>query len=579
MKTDRVLQALLVGASILGARAVASAQPCTPFWSDRFASRGISGSYVADLEVFDDGSGNGGGLYAAGVFQTAGGIATPACEAAKLTASDAGGFELFGCAVALSTLGTTLVIGACTDDGACPDDIITCNSGSVYVLVRRGSAWVEQAKLTASDAAAGDAFGSGVGVSADGHTISVGANGNDEAVDNVGAVYVFVRDGSAWVEQAKLTGSDAGFADNMGLRLAISADGDTILAGSSLHFGLARSSGAVYVFARSGLEWMEEAELVPADGQRQDFFGSSVALSEDGTIALIGADNEGHMGPFQFDGPGAAYLFVRVESGWIEQAKLTAPDPSLKARFGRSVALSADGGVALIGAVFDGSTDLVLPNGPGAAYVFEQRGKSWTFQQKLIASDAAPSDFLGYSATISAAGDVVLIGAVNEGSTAPDAYDGPGAAYAFVRDGASWSEHAKLVAADGALDDGLGIAVAISSDGGTGFVGALSHDLPFDSAGATYVFDLDGLDCNGNGVCDPRDIADGTSEDSDGNGIPDECECPWDLDGNGSIDHPDLVTLIDQWGTNPGGPPDFDGDGVVAVPDLLTLLAAWGPCP
>ena len=86
-------------------------------------------------------------------------------------------------------------------------------------------------------------------------------------------------------------------------------------------------------------------------------------------------------------------------------------------------------------------------------------------------------------------------------------------------------------------------------------------------------------DCNRNTVVDLLDILHGTSLDVNGNGVPDECECLADLDGDGEVSLPDLLGLLADWGTDPGGPPDLDGDGEVNLPDLLLLLGQWGPCP
>jgi hypothetical protein len=85
-------------------------------------------------------------------------------------------------------------------------------------------------------------------------------------------------------------------------------------------------------------------------------------------------------------------------------------------------------------------------------------------------------------------------------------------------------------------------------------------------------------DCNGTGAPDMMDIASGVSLDVNGNAVPDECECLWDLDASGAVGIFDLLALLAAWGTDPAGPPDFDGDGVVGITDLLALLAAWGPC-
>ncbi len=86
-------------------------------------------------------------------------------------------------------------------------------------------------------------------------------------------------------------------------------------------------------------------------------------------------------------------------------------------------------------------------------------------------------------------------------------------------------------------------------------------------------------DCNCNGVPDSDDIAGGDSDDNNGNGIPDECECPWDLDANGTVGASDLLALLASWGPCKGCPADFDGNGTVGASDLLALLANWGPCP
>ena len=138
-----------------------------------------------------------------------------------------------------------------------------------------------------------------------------------------------------------------------------------------------------------------------------------------------------------------------------------------------------------------------------------------------------------------------------------------------------WSLAAKLVSSDGAPSDYLGRSVVIQA--GTAFAGAPS-DLP---AGSAHCFD--GLaDCNTNEVLDICDIAWGGSEDANSDGIPDECAtgaCPWDMDGSGDVDTVDFLTLLAQWGTNPGGPPDFDESGSVDTVDFLALLSAWGGCP
>ena len=152
---------------------------------------------------------------------------------------------------------------------------------------------------------------------------------------------------------------------------------------------------------------------------------------------------------------------------------------------------------------------------------------------------------------------------------------GPGSAYVYQFDGTNWVEEAKLAASDAAAEHLFGKSVSISGD--VAVIGAPGNDDAGTNSGSTYVFG--GLsDCNDNGELDLCDIADGTSTDTNRNGIPDECECPWDLNGNGSVGILDLLALLAVWGTDAGGPPDFDNDGNVGILDLLTLLGNWGPC-
>jgi len=189
----------------------------------------------------------------------------------KLTASDAEEGDYFYYSVSVS--GDTLVVGAFGDDG----------TGSAYVFTRSGSTWTRQAKLTASDAAEGDGFGGSVSVSGD--TAVVGANGDDDGGDNSGSVYVFTRSGSAWTQQAKLTASDAAAEDYFGG--SVSVLGDTAAVGASGNDDGGSNSGSAYVFTRSGSTWTQQAKLTASDASEEDYFGRSVSVS--GDTATVGA--------------------------------------------------------------------------------------------------------------------------------------------------------------------------------------------------------------------------------------------------------------------------------------------------
>ncbi len=380
----------------------------------------------------------------------------------KLTASDADAADLFGFSVSVD--GDTALVGGHGNDDA------GSFSGSAYVFTSDASGvWTEQAKLTASDADAGDFFGASVSV--DGDTALVGASGDDDAGSQSGSAYVFTRDGSgAWTEQAKLTASDAADLDRFGG--AVSLDGDTALVGATGDDDAGSASGSAYVFIRSAPGvWTEQAKLTASDGAAFDAFGGSVSL--DGDTALVGATGDDDAG----SASGSAYAFIRDGSGvWTEQAKLTASDAETGDSFGASVAL--DGDTALVGAHRDddGSLD------SGSAYVFTRDGAGvWTEQAKLTASDAAGFDRFGVSVALD--GDTALVGAWLD----DDAGSQSGSAYTFTRAAPGvWTEQSKLTASDAAAFDRFGVSVAL--DGDTALVGAYLDDDAGSSSGSAYVF-------------------------------------------------------------------------------------------
>jgi len=402
-------------------------------------------------------------------------------ELTKVIASDAAADDFFGSSVAVS--GDTAVVGANGEDDA------GSNSGSAYVFVRSGTVWTQQAKLTASDAAAFDNFGRSVAVSGD--TAVVGAYLDDHAGGtDAGSAYVFIRIGAVWMQQAKLIASDAAAVDNFGFSVAVS--GDTAVVGAILddHTSL-MDVGSAYVFVRAGTVWTQQAKLTFASGgvMASDQFGWSVAVS--GDTALVGANRFDDI--FGGVNTGAAFVFVRSGIVWTQQAKLsTEPFFAPAGEFGSSVAISGD--TAVVGAA---ATNLPSGNGSGAAYAFTRTGNAWTQQQRLIASDAAFGDAFGNSVT--AADDIAVVGA----NSNDDAGTSSGSAYVFTRSGALWTEKAKLTASDAASDDFFGGSVALS--GSTAVVGARRDDhAGGTNAGSAYVFVLDA--------------------DTDADGVPDLCD-------------------------------------------------------
>ncbi len=436
--------------------------------------------------------------------------------------------------------------------GSTGDDDVGSFSGSAYIFHYNGSDWLEQQKLTAADAAEGDQLGIDVSISGDAAVIGASQPLNG----GPGAAYVYRFDGNDWIEEDKLTASDGAKADQFGW--AVSIDGNVAVIGAPTDDDAGSASGSAYVFRFNGTEWIEEDKLTAPDAANTDLFGNTVSVS--GDTAVIGA-------PFDDDDgfeSGSAYVFRFNGKDWIEQAKLTASDAAEGDQLGIRVSINGD--VAPIGANHFGN------GGPGSAYVFNKPKAGWTDMTetaKLTASDGAAFDEFGWSVSIS--GDLAVIAAPRD----DDAGSSSGSAYVFHFDGFDWIEQAKLTASDAAGGDIFGQAVSVSGE--SAVIGARLDDDGA-SSGSAYIFRSLG-DCNENGELDLCDIVDGFSTDDNNNGIPDECECPWDLDGSGSVGASDLLSLLASWGPCKDCPADFNGDGNVGASDLLALLANWGPCP
>jgi hypothetical protein len=264
-------------------------------------------------------------------------------EEAKLTASDAAAGSMFGASVAID--GRTAVIGAHGDDSG---------QGAAYVFVRVRGVWVQQAKLTARVPFLISKFGFSVAVSDD--TVLIGAPG-------AFALYVFVRNGNVWTEQQKIEGfpSFFGFGEHVALDVDTALSSDGLRAESCR--GTPSAAGIIRVYTRSGSDWDTRGVLLRAsDEEGADIFGSSVAVA--GDIALVGApgdDGTSACLPMLGNiGIGSVYVFARSNGVWTQHAKITASDATLGAHFGESVAL--DVSTAVIGAPDH--------DGKGSAYVF-----------------------------------------------------------------------------------------------------------------------------------------------------------------------------------------------------------------
>ncbi len=398
--------------------------------------------------------------------------ASALAQITTLTAPDGEADDSFGYAVAIS--GPTAISGAWQNDS------VRANAGAVYVYEQNGdgSGWEFSIKLVPNDDDfAGDQFG--IAVDIDGDRLIAGAPFDDEAGNDRGAAYVFQRTAigrATWAQSAKLVADDGAFRDFFGSAVAIS--GNLLVVGSPEDDDLGTQSGSAYVFERDPDtdQWLQTAKLTAGNGERGDRFGSAVAIS--GQTVLVGAADHNHEG---VNNQGAAFVFRRTDSGWLEVATLAASDGDELDRLGFSVAI--DGDLALIGAPFDDDPD----HTGGAAYVFQRQPGSdvWLESEKLSALDAGLGDQFGFAVAL--AGGQALLGAINDDDSGEDA----GAAYVFNRDlgGDTWSQVAKLTPLAGTAFDRFGFALALGE--GLGLVGAPDHDpAAVDEAGAAFLFQL-----------------------------------------------------------------------------------------
>jgi Bacterial Ig-like domain (group 3)/FG-GAP repeat len=329
-----------------------------------------------------------------------------------------------------------------------------------------GESFVTQKTLEASDRAVSDSFGSAVAISDDGDTAVVGAPNRNSFK---GGAYVFTRSGQTWSQEGSaLTVSGAHMLDSLGATIALSGDGTTALLGAPSRNSYA---GGVYVFVLSGGTWSQQGSILTgSDETGGDLFGRSLALSGDGGTALIGASGAG-------GSAGAAYVFTRSGSSWSQQAgPLTPTGGAANDAFGTAAALSLDGDTALVGADARSSNR-------GAGYVYTRSGSTWSQQgSALVASNATANDQLGISAALSADGDTALLGAYGRGGNR-------GAAFVFTRSGAAWSQQGSALSppagSDPAGNAEFGVSVDLTADGDTAMIGAFGRST---NRGAVYAF-------------------------------------------------------------------------------------------
>ncbi len=354
-----------------------------------------------------------------------------------LKASNAGSNDQFGYAVALSSNGDRLAVGARNEASAVaaePANNFAAGAGAVYIFVRDSNGdWSEETYIKASNVESGDNFGWAVRLSNDGNILAVGAPGEDGEtglLSNSGAVYTFVRNGTSWPQQDYVKASDAASEDRFGSALSLNAGGTLLAVGAPQEdSGTNTNNGAVYVFSFGGLTWSQTTIQHASNSGSNDNFGTSVALSSSGTSLVVGAPFEDSDGLGDNDNElnsGAAYIFIN-NGGWLEQAMIKAGVVDAGDQFGVSVAFGTfSGDIAVIGADQEdgaaagvgGDPQLNTANDAGAAYVFTREAGIWTPHAYLKSSNTGSADRFGTAMAISVDGQTLAIGAMGEDSAA-----------------------------------------------------------------------------------------------------------------------------------------------------------------
>lgn len=419
-------------------------------------------------------------------------------------------YDLFGWTMSLSGDGNTLAVGAVQEDSAATGidgdatDDTAEDAGAVYVFARQADGgWRQQAYVKATNTDAGDMFGTPV-LSHDGDTLAVGAIGeasagdaNDDSAANAGAVYLYVRDAEGtWTHQAYLKAPTPAGAERFGLALDLSADGDRLAVGAPLG-----GAGVVHVFARDAGSWQHSAAVRADGGEPGDAFGTSVALSANGEVLVVGAPFEdsaaaaidGDRANNDAENAGAAYVFSLADGEWQQDAYLKADNADAADQFGWPLDVSGDGTVVAVGVNeedsaatgIDGDGTDNSADEAGAAYVFAYTDGGWAQDAYIKAGNTGAGDEFGTAVALNQDGSLLAVGSESESSVGTGLAGDPnddsafksGAAYVYRRASGSWVQQAYVKASNTDDDeDDFGTNLGLSADGDVLAVAAYGED-------------------------------------------------------------------------------------------------------
>jgi FG-GAP repeat/Secretion system C-terminal sorting domain len=403
----------------------------------------------------------------------------------KIVASDRSSDEYFGNDVAIS--GNFAIVGAYRENKSIDEGEVILNAGAAYIFRFDGSEWVQMQKLVASNR--GEDYYFGYSVDICGNYAIVGAREEDVAGGHKeGAAYIFYYDGTSWAQQDRIYADDKKYGDYFGYSVALT-ENRAVIGAIYQDYAEAGSdsigqAGAAYVFSRTGSSWSQTAKLSAEYRSEGDEFGSHVAMS--GSNIVIGVPLE-DMDADSLDyemNAGAAYVFNYDGSHWSQAKKLLASDRNAYDQFGCSVDI--DGSTIVVGAwMEDHDADgLNTKEKAGSAYIFDYAGTAWTETQKITDSYRWVGEYFGYDVAIE--NDFIIVGATQEYHDSSNAnfVSDAGGAFIFKNTGGVWHESEKITAYVRSEDDHFGNSVDISAD--VVLVGASGEDHDAEEANTIY---------------------------------------------------------------------------------------------
>ena len=461
--------------------------------------------------------GGGGGSGSDGDSGDSDGSSGGAAQTATISASSAEFGDGFGWDLDLSRDGSTLIAAGrfeSSDADGVDGDQSDNNaewSGATYIFVKDGSNWEPQAYLKAADSKMHDQFGWwGLSLSADGNTAAVGAYNKDSPVSGnpphpsgfIGAVFVYVRNGTSWTLQTELRNTNWLAA---GHSIALSDDGNTLaISGSFPCIGGAGSpfGSPVYIYVRTGINWTEQACInidANPDNSVVELQFDRVDLSGDGNTLVAGVTTDpsasttinGDESDISATGAGSAYVFVRNGTAWTQEAYLKASNADVNDLFGATASISGDGDTIAIGAGGEASSATGI-NGDqsdnsatnaGAVYVYSRTGGVWTQQAYIKASNMVDNAFFGAdddeSGGVHLSDDGNKLAVIGVGQNK--------GLYRFERNGSNWSEVEYIAFGS---DTGIGTDSSMSGDGDVIAVGAPFTDSnAVQQTGVVYIYE------------------------------------------------------------------------------------------